>query len=59
MQEVKGKYNTAKVFTDVIEKTLDEAPMAYKTMDDIVNNINPTAHIEKIIKPIFNFKAAE
>ena len=45
--------------TTVSKETLDEAPMAYKTMDDIVNNINPTAHIEKIIKPIFNFKAAE
>lgn len=45
--------------TIVSKETLDEAPMAYKTMDDIVNNINPTAHIEKIIKPIFNFKAAE
>ena len=45
--------------TTVSKETLDEAPMAYKTMDDIVNNINPTANIEKIIKPIFNFKAAE
>lgn len=45
--------------TTVSKATLDEAPMAYKTMDDIVDNINPTAHIEKIIKPIFNFKAAE
>lgn len=45
--------------TTVSKATLDEAPMAYKTMDDIVNNINPTANIEKIIKPIFNFKAAE
>ena len=45
--------------TTVSKATLDEAPMAYKTIDDIVNNINPTAHIEKIIKPIFNFKAAE
>ena len=45
--------------TTVSKETLDEAPMAYKSMDDIVNNINPTAHIEKIIKPIFNFKAAE
>jgi hypothetical protein len=33
--------------------------MAYKTMDDIVNNITPTAHIEKIIKPMFDFKATE
>lgn len=45
--------------TTVSKETLDEAPMAYKTMNDIVNNIEPTANIEKIIKPIFNFKAAE
>lgn len=45
--------------TTVSKETLDEAPMAYKTMDDIVNNIEPTADIVKIIKPIFNFKAAE
>ena len=52
--EMSGIYSTT-----VSKATLDEAPMAYKTMDDIVNNINPTADIEKIIKPIFNFKAAE
>lgn len=52
--EMSGIYSTT-----VSKATLDEAPMAYKTMDDIVNNINPTANIEKIIKPIFNFKAAE
>ena len=39
--------------------TLDEAPMAYKTMDDIVANIGPTADILNVIKPIYNFKAAE
>lgn len=37
--------------------TLDECPMAYKGMDDIVNNIEPTAEIVKILKPIYNFKA--
>lgn len=40
-------------------ETLDEAPMAYKSMDDIVANIGPTAGIVNIIKPIYNFKAAE
>jgi hypothetical protein len=33
--------------------------MAYKNMDDIVRNIAPTAGIVKIIKPVYNFKAAE
>ena len=45
--------------TCVNEDTLDESPMSYKNMDDIVNNISPTAEIIKIIKPIYNFKAAE
>lgn len=39
--------------------TLDECPMAYKSMDDIVNNIAPTADIIGIIKPLYNFKASE
>lgn len=45
--------------TSINEDTLDECPMAYKTMDDIVNNISPTADIIKIIKPIYNFKAGD
>lgn len=43
----------------VCKDTIDEAPMAYKNMDEIVKNIDPTAEIVNIIKPIFNFKAAE
>ena len=43
--------------TSVNKETLDECPMAYKNMDDIVNNIGPTADIMKVIKPIYNFKA--
>lgn len=45
--------------TSINEDTLDECPMAYKNMDDIVNNITPTAEIIKIIKQIYNFKAGE
>jgi len=37
--------------------TLDECPMAYKSMDEIISNIKPTADILSIIKPIYNFKA--
>lgn len=43
--------------TSISANTLDEAPMAYKSMDDIVNNISPTAEIVKHIKPVYNFKA--
>ena len=43
----------------VCKDTIDEAPMAYKDMSEIVSNIEPTAEIVNVIKPIFNFKAAE
>lgn len=45
--------------TSVGEDTIDEAPMAYKPMDEIVECIKDTVEIEKIIKPIYNFKASE
>ena len=45
--------------TTVDESTLDECPMAYKGMKDIVDNIAPTAEIIKILKPIYNFKATK
>ena len=41
------------------EDTLDECPMAYKEMQDIVDNIGPTVDILKVIRPIYNFKAGE
>lgn len=37
--------------------TLDECPMAYKSMESIVSKIAPTVEIEKIIRPLYNFKA--
>jgi len=43
--------------TSVGRSTLDECPMAYKNMDDIVSNIEPTVIIDAVIKPIYNFKA--
>ena len=45
--------------TSVNKSTIDECPMAYKDMCDIVSNITPTADVSKIIKPIYNFKAAD
>ena len=43
--------------TSVKPETIDESPMAYKGMADIIQNIAPTADIVKIIQPIYNFKA--
>lgn len=45
--------------TSVNQSTIDESPMAYKPMDEIVNNIKGTVDIVKVIKPIYNFKASE
>ena len=39
--------------------TIDESPMAYKPMEEIVKNIEENAEIVKTIKPIYNFKASE
>ena len=43
--------------TSVVEETIDEAPFVYKPMEEIIENIKDTVEIEKIIKPIYNFKA--
>lgn len=45
--------------TCVVADTLDESPMAYKPMDEIVAQIAPTVEIVDRIKPIYNFKAME
>lgn len=52
--QMAGIYSTC-----VTPDTLDESPMAYKNMDEIIENIGPTADIVCRIKPIYNFKAAE
>lgn len=43
--------------TSVHASTLDECPMAYKSMDDIIRFIAPTVDIEKAVRPVYNFKA--
>lgn len=46
------------IFTTCVNvSTLDEAPQAYKPIEDILNNITDTVDIVKIIKPIYNFKS--
>ena len=45
--------------TSVSDDTIDESPMAYKRLEDIVDNIHPTVEIVKRIIPVYNFKAAE
>lgn len=45
--------------TSVCEETIDEAPMAYKPMQEIIDNIKDTVEIFEIIKPVYNFKSKE
>ncbi|MDL2264596.1 RtcB family protein [Synergistaceae bacterium OttesenSCG-928-I11] len=45
--------------TSVDKHTLDEAPMAYKPMENIMKHIGETVEVEKRMKPIYNFKVAE
>lgn len=51
---MKGIYTTS-----VGQSTIDEAPMVYKPMEEIVANIADTVDIITIIKPIYNYKASE
>lgn len=51
-KRMEGIYTTC-----VSNKTIDESPMAYKDMSEIISNIGDTVEIQKIIKPIYNFKA--
>lgn len=53
-KEMEGIYTTS-----VSKDTLDECPMAYKAMEDIIKNIEDTVDIIKRIIPIYNFKAGE
>ena len=53
-KSMKGIYSTT-----VSRSTIDESPMAYKNMDEIVRCIEPTVDIVDIIKPLYNFKAGE
>lgn len=45
--------------TSVSQDTLDECPMAYKPMEEILQNIGEIVRVERIIRPIYNFKASE
>lgn len=45
--------------TSVNTSTIDESPMAYKSINEIMENIKDTVEVVDIIKPIYNFKASE
>ena len=51
---MKGIYTTT-----ATQETIDEAPMAYKRMEDIIDAVREAVDIVEIIRPVYNFKAAE
>ena len=51
-EAMKGVYTTS-----VNEATLDEAPMAYKSLEDIIDVIAESVDVVEVIKPVYNFKA--
>ena len=51
-REMEGIYTTS-----VNEATLDEAPMAYKSLSDIIDVISESVDVIEVLKPIYNFKA--
>ena len=51
-REMAGIYTTS-----VSKKTLDEAPMAYKSLSDIIDVISESVDVIEVLKPIYNFKA--
>ena len=60
VEEFKKQMADAGIYTTTAdEKTLDEAPDAYKPMDEIVKLIEPTVDIKFFMKPKMNIKAAE
>ncbi|MFV0400660.1 MAG: RtcB family protein [Oscillospiraceae bacterium] len=53
-ETMKGIYSST-----VDRNTIDEAPFAYKPMEEIIANIGDAVTIDKIIRPLYNFKAAD
>ena len=53
-ETMKGIYTTS-----INENTLDEAPMAYKSLEDIIDVIKASVDVIDVMKPIYNFKASE
>lgn len=51
-QTMEGIYTTS-----VSTATLDEAPMAYKSLEDIIDVIEESVDVIEVLKPIFNYKA--
>jgi len=53
-EAMKGIYSTS-----VSESTIDESPMAYRSIDDIIDTVEPTVEILDVMTPVYNFKASK
>ena len=53
-KEMEGVYTTS-----VNQNTLDEAPMAYKSLEDIIDVIRDSVDVIEVLKPVYNFKASD
>lgn len=51
---MKGIYSES-----ISEETIDESPFAYRSIDKIIDKIEPTVEVRKLMKPVYNFKAKE
>ncbi len=51
-KNVQGVYSTC-----ISRDTITGAPMAYKPSEEIIRRVGPTVRIEKIIRPVYNFRA--
>ena len=58
MEEYKASMEGINTFT-VNASTLDEAPMAYRDISEIIEATEDTMEIVEIVKPIFNFKGGQ
>lgn len=52
--QMKGIYSST-----VNQETIDEAPDAYKSLDDILDNIEENIIVDDILKPVYNFKGGK
>ena len=52
-ESMKGIYTSS-----VCEATIDEAPMAYKSLEDIIDVIRESVDVIDVMKPVYNFKAS-
>ncbi|MBO4637110.1 MAG: RtcB family protein [Clostridiales bacterium] len=54
IRSMEGIYSTS-----VCESTIDESPMAYKSLEDIIDVVRGSVDIIEVLRPVYNFKATD